>query len=65
MIHHIKVTNLTCDGCVKTIETALEKIDGVENVDFEKSSMTVKVNSTTNREILTKVLFKLGYPEQN
>jgi len=65
MIHQIKVTNVSCDGCVNTIKTELNKIDGVENVSFDKSKLTVKVNSTTNRETLTKTLLELGYPEQN
>lgn len=65
MIHKIKVNNVTCDGCVNTIETELKKIDGVDNVHFDKSSLTVKVKGTTTREILTKTLLGLGYPEKN
>jgi len=64
MTHHIKVNNVTCDGCVNTIKTELQKIEGVNTVDFNKSNLTVEINGTADRSTIIKTLQELGYPEK-
>lgn len=64
MTHHIKVNNVSCDGCINTIQTELGKIEGVKSVSFDKLSLSVKVEGTVSKNTLTKTLNQLGYPEQ-
>lgn len=64
MTHTIKVNNVTCDGCIKTIQTELGKIEGVKSVSFDKLSLSVKVEGDVSKSKLTETLNSLGYPEQ-
>lgn len=64
MTHHIKVNNVSCDGCINTIQTELGKIEGVKSVSFDKLSLSVKVEGAVSKNTLTKTLNQLGYPEQ-
>lgn len=43
-VAEIKVSNMVCDTCAKTIETALGKVEGVKDakVDKEKKVVTVR-----------------------
>lgn len=64
MTHHIKVNNVSCDGCINTIQTELGKIEGVKSVSFDKLNLSVKVEGTVSKNRLTETLNQLGYPEQ-
>lgn len=64
MTHNIKVNNVTCDGCINTIQTELGKIAGVNNVSFDKLSLSVKVEGKVAKNKLIETLDELGYPEQ-
>ncbi|HLW13940.1 MAG TPA: cation transporter [Flavobacteriaceae bacterium] len=64
MTHNIKVNNVTCDGCINTIQTELGKIEGVQNVSFDKLNLSVKVEGSVSKNTLTETLNELGYPEQ-
>lgn len=64
MTHNIKVNNVSCDGCINTIQTELGKIEGVKSVSFDKLNLSVKVEGTVSKKRLTETLNQLGYPEQ-
>lgn len=64
MTHNIKVNNVSCDGCINTIQTELGKIEGVKSVSFDKLNLSVKVEGTVSKNRLTETLNQLGYPEQ-
>lgn len=56
---------LTCPSCVKKIETALDRTDGVEatKVLFNSSKVRVEFDDEkTNAETLAEVIEGLGYP---
>jgi copper chaperone CopZ len=63
----IKVDNLKCHGCAKTISRELTWIGEVINVDVDVEESIVKVDYTGKnkmREIFLEKLRKLGYPEE-
>jgi copper chaperone CopZ len=63
----IKVDNLKCQGCARTISRELAWIGEVINVDVDIDQSTVKVDYTGKnrmREIFIEKLRKLGYPEE-
>jgi copper chaperone CopZ len=63
----IKVDNLKCHGCAKTISRELTWIGEVINVDVDLEESTVKVDyagKNRMREIFVEKLKKLGYPEE-
>lgn len=56
---------LTCPSCVKKIETALDKTNGVKlaKVLFNSGKVKTEFDDTlTNAEELANVIQKLGYP---
>ena len=66
MQHRIKAENIKCDGCVATIEEALQKLPGVEQVAVDKKGgwVTVTAVDLVVRRQLTDVLQQAGFPEQ-
>lgn len=64
MIHTIEVENIKCGGCINSIKTALQKIATVSDVEINKETETIIVNTETERELLIETLSKLGYPEK-
>jgi len=43
MTHTIKVNSVSCEACINTIKKELEKIDNVKHVNFNKASLSVKM----------------------
>lgn len=63
----IKVDNLKCQGCAKTIRRELTWIGEVINVDVDVEHSLVTVDyagKNKMREIFIEKLRKLGYPEE-
>lgn len=63
MTHQIIVENIKCGGCMHSIQTALQKIEGLEQAHIDLETETITVTGTVDREVIVKVLSKLGYPE--
>lgn len=60
----IQLEQLTCPTCVKKIETALQKTEGVEKAEASFTSGKVKIDfdeSKVELQKLEKSLKKLGY----
>lgn len=65
MENQIEIQNLKCGGCVKTVTTNIESIDGVHAVSVDKETSIVSVD-VDSEEVLNRVkekLYDLGYPE--
>jgi len=63
----IKVDNLKCQGCAKTIRRELTWIGEVIGVDVDVEHSIVKVDyagKNRMREVFVEKLRKLGYPEE-
>ena len=59
-----EVENIKCGGCMNSIKTTLEKIESVKEVEIDKETETITVNSDTDRIVLVNALSHLGYPEK-
>jgi len=60
----LSVDGMTCNGCVKSVKTALEKVDGVESakVDLESNSAEVAYNpEKTTLKSMEKAVADAGY----
>ncbi|MGH2664653.1 heavy-metal-associated domain-containing protein [Flavobacterium sp.] len=64
MIHIIEVENIKCGGCMNSIKTALQKTETVTDIKIDKNTETITINAASERELLVKILSKLGYPEK-
>lgn len=62
---NILIDNLKCGGCQASIKNALHKIEGVEKVLINDKTCHVSVihDEHVTRNMLTKTLKSLGYPE--
>lgn len=63
----IGILNLQCSGCANTIRKSLLKIEGTLSVevDLNNNEVIISHEDFVAREIYTKQLFTLGYPELN
>lgn len=61
----ITVANLKCDGCATTIKKKLSALKGVKKVEVfnDEDLVEIEHDEKTKREVLTKKLAALGYPE--
>ena len=59
-----KVPNMTCNGCVNTVKTELERVPGVAEVDVNKPDqlVTVKYQIPASWKAIEKTLVEINYP---
>ncbi len=56
--------NIRCAGCVNTIQSELIKIPGVEGVEVSIPQKKISLMGIgIRRDLIVKVLSKMGYPE--
>ena len=63
-VAEIKVSNMVCDNCVHTIETALGKVDGVKEAKADHKAKTVTVRYDAGKvdvKGLEQAVSKAGY----
>jgi len=63
-VAEIKVDNLVCDMCAKTVETALGKVDGVKEAKVDKEAKVAKVSyeaGKTDVKALERAVAAAGY----
>ena len=60
----LEIQNLKCGGCVNTIITRLENLDGISEiiVDNEEDTVSFDYIQRNNLEEAKTLLSKLGYP---
>lgn len=64
MIRQIEVENIKGSGCANSIERALLKIAGVDNVTVDTEHGIIVVEGNAERHRLIEELTDLGYPEK-
>ncbi len=60
----IEVENIKCEGCMKSIHSALSKLDGIENIQIDKQLEKIEYEGTIERNVVVDALLSLGYPEK-
>ena len=60
----IEVHNIKCGGCMNSIQKALLKIAGVEQVQIHDDKETIDITGNADREEIVQELSRLGYPEK-
>lgn len=61
---NFKINGMTCASCVRAVERAVGKIDGIENVNVNLATEKMTVNydeDKTNEDNITKAVSKAGY----
>ena len=56
-----EVPEMSCAHCKKTIEGALEKVEGVQSVVVDLELKSVSVNGSADRDSLQRAIEEAGY----
>lgn len=54
------MVDMKCEGCVNSVKTKLQTIEGVKNVDVDLSNQVVRVLGTSSVNLLTEALEQTG-----
>ena len=57
-----KVEKMKCGGCVSAIETALNTLDGIDEVNVSLETHQASVNTTQSADVIAKVISDAGFP---
>ena len=57
----LTVTGMHCDGCVSTVESALEGVDGVTAASADREAETATVEGDADVERLVAAVEDAGY----
>ncbi len=58
----LRVNDMTCGHCVKTITKAVASVDANAKVEADLGAKRVRIESTHSAAELTRVLADAGYP---
>lgn len=60
----IKIQNLRCGGCAKTITSKLSELDNISNIEVDTENATVTFSYIEENEVMLVIdkLKSLGYP---
>src|SRR6056297_1414886 len=58
---HVKLTNVSCASCVKSIEAALQENPAIQEFEVNFASRTVMAKGTLSEEALIQALQAAGY----
>ena len=60
----LQLEQLVCPSCVKKIETAIKRQDGIEEINISFNTSKAKINydeTKINQEKISKIITDLGY----
>lgn len=65
MSYKIEVENIKCNGCAKSINSSLIKLEGVKavEVDIENEIVFISGDESTKDQVVSQ-LSSMGYPEK-
>lgn len=60
----VRIPNISCGHCVKTIEREISGVQGVNNIDVDLASKTATFtwSAPATWEIISNTLEEIGYP---
>lgn len=57
----LTVEGMSCEGCEQTVEDALKIVDGVENVQADRTSNSATVKGDADTDALVNAVNEAGY----
>ncbi len=57
----LKIEGMMCEGCVKSVKEALEKIPGITSVDVNLKKGTAVIQGDADDETLIKAVVDAGF----
>lgn len=56
------LNDMTCDGCVRGVTRAIQRVDPQAEVDADPPSRRIDVRTTASREAIEVALSDAGFP---
>ncbi|AUN97656.1 hypothetical protein C0V70_05910 [Bacteriovorax stolpii] len=60
-MYEIKVSGMTCGGCVRSVTNALKSLDSKANVNIDLKSQLVTVESEKGQDDIVSAIEEAGY----
>lgn len=60
----LKVTGMSCGGCVRHVTAALQALEGVERVEVDLAGGLVRIDGSADDANLVAALAEAGYPAE-
>ena len=58
----LKIENMTCCGCAKSVTKAIQSVDSAAKIETNPAARAVKVETTATPSAILQVLEEAGYP---
>lgn len=58
----LRIENMTCGGCAKSVTTAIQSVDPDARVETDPAERMVKVETTATQVAIRRALEEAGYP---
>lgn len=58
----LKIENMTCGGCAKSVTKAIQSVDANAIIETNPAARLVKLETVASADELQKVLEEAGYP---
>lgn len=62
IMYEIKVSGMTCGGCVNSVTKALKNLDAKAEVIVSLEAQTIKIESEKNQDSITHTIEEAGFP---
>jgi len=60
----LKVPDMSCSHCIRTIEHAVKAVDAAASIDADLAALTVKVTSNVDEAVLREAIAAAGYDNE-
>ncbi|QDK42355.1 copper chaperone [Bacteriovorax stolpii] len=60
-MYEIKVSGMTCGGCVRSVTAALKSLDSMANINVNLSAQLITVESDKSRDEIESTIEEAGY----
>jgi copper chaperone len=64
-MYELKVSGMTCGGCIRSVENAVHLIDPNAKILVDLPSQIVKVESVKDKKVVAAAIEEAGYQIQN
>lgn len=61
MVTELIIKEMHCEGCVRSVKRALAEVAGVENVEIDLATRSVKLSGDASEGSLVEALANAGY----
>lgn len=58
----LRLPDMTCDGCVRGVSRAIQRLDSNARIEADPPSREISITTTASREAIEAVLREAGFP---